>query len=270
MTVFNTGLMSVTFRKLSLAEIVQLAADAGLGKISWSGDVHVVPGDDSQADRARELCAEAGIGIEGYGSYWRADGTSIDSIAATASRLGAPRIRVWAGSTGSAETSDAERIRIALCIASAADHAAARGIALHLEFHRNTLTDTAESTLALLSDIAAAREVEGQPVRSYWQPRPGIPDAPALAELELLKGQVDALHVFSWQADGSRLPLGELSAAWRGRLDALSHGGAQEIDLMLEFVAEDSPQQMLLDARELHSWLAGDPGLHKSKDAIHG
>jgi len=256
MTVFSAGLMSVTFRNQSIAGVVRLAREAGLGMLSWSGDVHILPGNDGQADQARELCAAAGIGIEGYGSYWRADDSPIDAIAATAARLGAPRIRVWAGSTGSAATTDAERIKIALHIASAADHAAALGIALHLEFHRNTLTDTAESTLALLSDVAAAREVAEHPVRSYWQPRPGIGDAQALFELAQLQGHVDALHVFSWDADGSRLPLGDMAGAWRGRLAALAQGGAPEIELMLEFVADDSPEQLIRDARELHSWIA--------------
>ncbi|MCQ9162882.1 MULTISPECIES: sugar phosphate isomerase/epimerase [unclassified Arthrobacter] len=254
---FTAGLMSVTFRSLPLHDVATLAARAGLGKVSWSGDVHVQPGNFRQAALAAALCAGAGLDVESYGSYWRADGAPFGDIAATAARLGAPRIRVWAGASGSAGSSADHRARIAGNIARAADLAAGEGITLHLEFHPNTLTDTAESTVRLLADIAAARDNPSLPVRSYWQPRPGIDGPLALAELRQLGGTVGALHVFSWDARANRLPLKVHAGAWRERLETLAQGSAGSIDLMLEFVAGDSPDQLLRDASELHSWIEG-------------
>ena len=39
------GLCSVTFRALDVPAVVRLAAEAGLERIEWAGDVHVPPGD---------------------------------------------------------------------------------------------------------------------------------------------------------------------------------------------------------------------------------
>lgn len=249
--------MSVTFRNHPAADVVKFTANAGLKKISWSGDVHVQPGNILQAHEAKKMCSDSGLGVEGYGSYWRADDSPFDAVVDTAAQLGAPRIRVWAGTSGSLQADGLQRRSTAAAIAAAADLAASADIELHLEFHRNTLTDTAASTLDLLAAIAALRESPACPVRSYWQPRPGIDDATALAELDSLAGHVDALHVFSWDAESTRLPLSIHRSAWLERLRRLSAPGGPDLDLMLEFVAGESEQQLILDSRELHDWLAG-------------
>ena len=45
MSRLQPGLCSVTFRRCSAAEIVELATRAGLRCIEWGGDVHVPHGD---------------------------------------------------------------------------------------------------------------------------------------------------------------------------------------------------------------------------------
>lgn len=49
------GLVSITFRKLSPGEIVELVATAGLVGIEWGGDVHVPHGDFARAAEVRKL-----------------------------------------------------------------------------------------------------------------------------------------------------------------------------------------------------------------------
>ena len=44
MTPILAGVCSVTFRALSVEEVAQLAASAGVQAIEWGGDVHVPPG----------------------------------------------------------------------------------------------------------------------------------------------------------------------------------------------------------------------------------
>lgn len=261
--------MSVTFRDLSLEGVVAAAVAAGLEKISWSADVHVPPGDFTQADAARSLCAASSVGVEGYASYWRADESPFAQILNTAVRLGAPRIRIWAGDKGSGASSCAERTRVAGNIGAAADLAAAQGVELHLEFHVETLTDSADSTLALLADIEAMRSVRALPVRSYWQPRPGILDAMALEELSLLHGHLAGLHVFSWDGASTRLPLKTHRGSWLSRLRQLAHAGPANIDLLLEFVAGQSPEQLRQDARELRYWI-GQIGTSVTNSADDG
>jgi len=43
------GLVSVTFRQLTVPEIGELATECGLQAVEWGGDVHVPPGDFAAA-----------------------------------------------------------------------------------------------------------------------------------------------------------------------------------------------------------------------------
>lgn len=255
-TDYLIGLMSVTFRQLDIEQVVDLAAEQGIDTIGWTGDVHVPLGDSAAAVRAARLCRDAGLAIEGYGTYWRATGEEdprpwLD----TAVTLGAPRVRVWAGSSGSTETDDQGRRGVAERLAEAADEAADRGLEVALEFHRNTLTDTAESTDALLAEIATRRDRSGPPVASYWQPRPGVDLAVATTELDTLGRRLAGLHVFSWDADARRLPFESGAAFWSEVFLALP----RQLDrwpLMLEFVREDAVPQLATDLASLRRLLA--------------
>lgn len=254
---FHSGLMSVTFRQKAIQEVVDIVVRAGLESITWAGDSHVLPDETAAAERARVACATASVRVEGYGSYWRGDGSDFAPTLGAAQILGASRVRVWAGSEGSEVASVVDRQRIVERVACAADAAAPAGIGLHLEFHRNTLTDTAESTSVLLDEIAALRMTDEMPVQTYWQPRPGITTRDAMAEIALLGSQISAAHVFSWDKDAKRLPLNEHREQWLAILGALAEHPLdtecdQPRDLMLEFVRGDSTSQLLDDARELH------------------
>ena len=68
MNYFNLGLCSVTFRKKTAEEVVNLAKKAGIGYIEWGGDVHVKTLDDARMVKA--LCENADIKISSYGSYF--------------------------------------------------------------------------------------------------------------------------------------------------------------------------------------------------------
>ena len=254
---FRTGLMSVTFRQKDIQEVVEIVARAGLESITWAGDSHVLPDDAAAPERARAACATASVRVEGYGSYWRGDSSDFAPSLRAAQALGAGRVRVWAGNEGSEVVSVVDRKKTVAQIANAADAASEAGIGLHLEFHRNTLTDSARSTSVLLDEIATLRLTNEMPVRTYWQPRPGITTGNAVAEISILGSQVSAAHVFSWDKDAKRLPLKEHREQWLTILDALAEhpldaARNQPRDLMLEFVRGDSTSQLLYDAEELH------------------
>lgn len=108
---FLPGLVSVTFRNLDVSEIAKAAAEAGLSAIEWGGDVHVPPSDAAKAEEAARITAEAGLRTASYGSYYRCDGTEEDIAREVnaAVLLGAPNLRVWAGTKGSADASADER-----------------------------------------------------------------------------------------------------------------------------------------------------------------
>lgn len=255
------GLVSVTFRQLAVAEVVAVAADAGLAAVEWGGDVHVPPGDRAAAEEARRCCDQHGLEITSYGSYYRAgvhDPEQFDAVVDTAVALGAPSIRVWAGDTGTAEAGPELRATVVRDLSRAVEVAGARSLEVALEFHRGTLTDTAESTRHLLDSV-------GPGLTSYWQPRPGIAVEDARAELALIGERLSTLHVFAWAADGARLPLDAGAGLWGPVLDSVRAGAGvrRRLPALLEFVAGDERAAFVADAATLRSWLQsrlGRPG----------
>ena len=249
------GLCSVTFRELDAERVVELAAEAGLACVEWAGDAHVPPGDTAAAERASSLTESAGLAVASYGSYLRFDGTDeefaaeSEAVLAAARALGAPRIRVWAGRTGSAETPAAERSRIAARIREVAQAAGAHGIDLGLEFHGGTLTDEIGSTLRLLEEIGHDR------VLSYWQPHQGMPEGDALQTLRQVLPRTSTIHVFSWWPRHERLPLTDRAALWREVFTVLAAEGSDR-DALLEFVPWDDPSVLAREALSLRELIA--------------
>jgi 3-dehydroshikimate dehydratase len=248
--VIRPGLCSVTLRALPVGEVVEIAAAAGLETIEWGGDVHVPPGDEAAARAAREATEAAGLAVASYGSYFRCEG-DFDAVMASARALGAPRIRIWAGSTPSAEASPEGRAKTAAAAREAAAAAApthgpglaAGGIDLAFEFHGGTLTDDAESARALADETG---------VGLYWQPPEGMPDEQALAGLDLLGDRVVAVHVFSWWPGNERRRLAHRAALWRAAL-----GRLDDLDALLEFVPDDDPALVAEEARTLRELIDG-------------
>ena len=232
------GLVSVTFRQLTPAEIVSLVVEAGLAAIEWGGDVHVPVGDHRTAREVAARCADNGVAIEAYGSYYKAQG-DFGPVLATALALGAPRIRVWAGTKGSAEQPD--RAAIVEDLRKTAELAHGEGVEIAVEYHANTLTDTLDSALDLFGEVPA--------LKPYWQPPIGSTVDDALAAVPALDPV--AVHVFSWADDGTRLPLAARESLWRPVLAALP----ADRHALLEFVRDDSPKAFMEDAATLHTWL---------------
>ena len=110
----TAGLVSVTFRQLSRAEIAEVMKKSAIRAIEWGSDIHVPPMDIAAADDAVEVCKKHGIVTASYGSYYRcsANEDEMDAVIASAVRLGTDHIRVWAGTKGSADADDrAETVR---------------------------------------------------------------------------------------------------------------------------------------------------------------
>lgn len=248
----HAGICSVTFRHLSPADLVAVTAAAGLHRIEWGSDVHAPSDDPSALDEVRARTVEAGLTISSYGSYWRAgergSSPSIEEFVAAATRLGAPRIRVWAGSIGSAECPAPQRRRIIEDLRHAAEVGADSGIQIGLEFHRITLTDTVDSTLQLLDEVGHDN------LATYWQPRVDEPATAAVDGLRRLVDRVCAVHVFSWWPFADRLPLVDRSDLWQG-VTALLRESTRPLDLLLEFVPDDDPAVLAREAETLRSWL---------------
>ena len=236
------GLVSVTFRRLSAAEVVALSVRHGMRAIEWGGDVHVPTGDLAVARDVAARCADAGIAVEAYGSYYRASG-DFAPVLDTALALGASRVRVWAGERGSA----AERDRGAVVdeLRRAAELATAAGVEIAVEYHANTLTDTLASALDLFAAVPT--------MKPYWQPPIGSSVADAFRAVPALAPV--AAHVFSWDDTGNRLPLTARADLWLPVLEQLARlPGSRHA--LLEFVRDDDPAAFAEDAAVLRDWVS--------------
>ncbi len=251
------GLVSISFRNHSPAEVVDLVAKGGLGGIEWGGDVHVPHGEMETAREVRSRTEDAGLTVAAYGSYFhcgrRGDEKNPDfrRVLETALELGAPLIRIWSGKRASADATDAERRIVLEDAAAAGELAAQNGMQLAFEFHRGSLTDTADATRWLLSAL------DNPMIKTYWQPPLRTEHAARLAGLKSLLTELAHLHVFHWEMPEGKIdrrPLAEGRQEWLDYLRAAASTGREHF-AMLEFVREDTPEQFLEDAATLKSWI---------------
>jgi sugar phosphate isomerase/epimerase len=248
-----TGLVSITFRKLSPKKIVDLTAEAGLDGIEWGGDVHVPHGDVNKARSVAGMTADAGLAVASYGSYYRAGPEGDIDFAAvldTASALGAPIIRVWAGRRASANADEAYRREVAADLGSATDMARERKIGIALEFHGNTLTDTDDSAVRLL------QAVDRENLSSYWQPPHHMSATERLRTLRTMLPWLSHVHAFHWHPDTrERCLLTDGEGQWASYLKEIA-GTGRDHSVMLEFVQDDSIEVFLQDAQTLRKLIA--------------
>lgn len=248
----KSGLVSITFRKLSAEQIVDLCRRAELIGIEWGGDVHVPPGDLPTAERVAALTRDAGRSVAAYGSYFRLGVQSVDEfgpVLDSASALGAPIIRVWAGKMGSASTDEPSWKRAIEEGRTIAQRAADRGIRIAAEWHGHTLTDTAAAARRLFDGI------DHPHFGAYWQPHQRMGFDDCLADMDAALPRLLGVHVFHWDVQTvEKRPLAEGQQVWPAYLRKLA--GANPGYALLEFVRNDDPEQLLDDARTLNGWLA--------------
>jgi len=259
------GLVSITFRQLSPAEIVDLAARSGLEAVEWGGDVHVPHGDLAAARRAAAITRAAGLAVAAYGSYYRVaeeDQPPFETILETAVELGADLIRVWAGSRGSADADDAFRGRVAGETRRIADLAAAENIRIVYEWHGGTLTDTTESGVALLRAVGHGN------VGTYWQPPGGMTIEQCLGAVDAVAQWLGGLHVFAWHREtGERLPMSDGRDRWPKYLARAAATAKRDMYALLEFVPDNDPAVLPRDAATLRRWLGAAGAADRSRPA---
>jgi len=261
------GLCSVTLRAESIAEVVAIAAGAGLEAIEWGGDVHVPPGDLAVAADARRRSEDAGLRVVSYGSYLSCTpkvGRHVDAALDVTEALGTSMVRVWCPFGVEPGASSSERAEVAEGVAIVAAAAATRQLSVYLEFHGGTLTASVPSTLELLDAVGAANLLTAwQP--PYWAPQDLASDR---ADLAAIGDRLGHLHVYQWDPDGTRHRLATDDGFWPTRLAgaaaAIAGTGAAAAAArpvapraaLLEFVPDDDPAAVAGEAATLRAWLS--------------
>jgi sugar phosphate isomerase/epimerase len=137
------------------------------------------------------------------------------------------------------------------------DAARDRGLTLRLEFHAGTLTADPVSTRRLLDDVGSpALFTAWQP--PYWAPRTTAGEG---ADIGLLAPDLAHVHVYDWDADLSRHPLGRSEARWVQRLGAAAGAGERAEragvprSALIEFVPGDDPGSLATEVATLRRCL---------------
>ena len=242
------GAVSATFKKMPLGadEVIAILKECGLQAVEWSENVHIGPQAPVEAAELRKKTVDAGLAVAAYGSYYRL-GEQDDPAAefqkslVSAAALGAPIIRVWGGTKGSADTDEQTREKLTREAALIARVAGDAGVRVAFEWHKNTLTDTNASARRLID------EANEENLYCLWQPTVALSPRERAGGIRLMGDRLLNFHVYSWP-DGKRGPLN--AAEWQYYFDAARPLGGTRCAL-LEFVRDDSLRQFRDDAAVL-------------------
>ncbi len=248
-----TGLCSVTFRHLSVDEIIEFATKAKLNRIEWGSDIHVPSGD---FEKAKEVCRkmeEANLITSAYGSYYKLGENEeyhaeFSSLVQTAIRLKAPKIRIWAGTMSSKKISPIRCDQLIAELVDICKIAEKEGLSVVLEFHRNSLNDNAKSCINIFKKAKCPN------LSTYWQITPNLRHDERVEELSAIKYYLSGVHVYYWGENNIRYPLSEADEMWQ---DYKAIVKDIEVDYLLEFVKDDTIEQGIKDAKYLN-WLVKD------------
>ncbi len=259
----KTGLVSITFRQLEPTEIIRLCIENNLEGIEWGSDVHVPPGDIAKASEVCALTRAAGLKVAAYGSYYFLAGDAgknnhtFDAVLESAVALGAPVIRVWAGTKGSDTASEEDWQAVIADGRRIGELAARQGLKIAFEYHQGTLTDSTEAAVRLLGEIDHAA------VRSFWQPPNGAELDYCCEGLEQVinLGKLESVHAFHWWPGyKDRHPLATGADRWKQYLSLVheheKETGYDERYVCLEFVRDDKPENLVDDAKTLNRLVA--------------
>lgn len=265
------GLVSITFRSLSSKEVIDLVIQGKLEAIEWGGDIHVPHGDIKTAREVGKMTVGSGLTVSAYGSYYRVGhpesalgkstpandsdrSVSFDEVLETAVELGAPKIRVWAGTQGTDTADERYFEQVVKDSERIADLAASAGVRIAYEYHGNTLTDTDDAAQRLLDTVNCKIDTLNM-LLSYWQPRRLGNLQGDLAGIAAVTPWLSDIHVFSWHPEsGDRLALADRTHDWLACLQQLQRVQGDRFAL-LEFVQDDEPANFLQDAKTVKAWL---------------
>lgn len=240
------GLCSISFRLLSVDEIIKICKESGIEAIEWGGDVHVPPTDLKNAIEVGNKTRSAGLTTPSYGSYYRLDGGDFESVSETAKALGTSVIRVWAGNRDSEQTSEEEYSRLVSDLKRCADIAEKNDQTICFEYHYGTYCNGADSTLKLISDANRKN------VKTYWQPMYWLngkvdnEKAENLSSIKNLNEFIENIHVYNW-VGRVRLPLANATDEWREYAELLG----KERVYYLEFMPLDEVNALTAESKAL-------------------
>ncbi len=242
------GLVSISFRGSTPAEIIAAVKKSGLDAIEWGGDIHVPHGDVKKAAEVCKMCKESGISIPEYGSYYIIGQSEHDlykKVAESCHALESDCVRVWALQGKCGDTVDSALYE--KCVADAAAICDEdKSITVCLECHPMSLTDEYHNTLRFLRDVGRDN------LKMFWQPNQYKPFDYNADAAAALKDYVKSVHTFSWDRE-HHYPLEKMEKQWSEYISILG----KDKNYMLEFMHDGKTESLDSAAKTLRSWFVG-------------
>ena len=246
---YNIGLVSVSFRQLSVEAIIALCRENNLPCVEWGSDVHAPCHDEARLAQIVRLQKEQGIACSSYGTYFRIGTHPTDELMSyihAARILGTNILRLWCGTRDYEDMTPDERAHIISEAQKAAKMAEQEGVVLCLECHHHTFTNCLEGIMTLM------KAVNSPAFRMYWQPNQFKSAEENLETARTIAPYTQNIHVFHWDAAG-RYPLSDGLEAWKKYLAFFD----KTQTLLLEFMPDDHPASLPAEAEALRQLTKG-------------
>lgn len=240
----KTGVVSVSFRKLSVDEVIKYTKDAGLAAIEWGSDVHAPYTDMERIKYIAKAQTEAGLYCPSYGTYFKLGEHPVEELYGyieAAKMLGTNVLRLWCGNKNHADLTSEEREHIVSESKKAAKIAEEKGAVLCMECHNNSFTNTLDGALDLMNSVNSPA------FRMYWQPTNHSVEENVRYATEIAP-YTYTVHVYYYE-DGVKHPLADGVESWKKYLACFD--GSQH--LLLEFMPDNSPDSLATEAATLNS-----------------
>ena len=109
------GVVSVSFRKHTVEEILEASQKAGLSYIEWGSDVHAPYDNLPNLERIAVLQEKYGIKCSSYGTYFKVGETPtelLEKYIDAAEILGTNILRLWCGNKNSEDYGENEKAQL--------------------------------------------------------------------------------------------------------------------------------------------------------------
>lgn len=241
---FKTGVVSVSFRALSVDEVIRYTKEAGLHAIEWGSDVHAPYADLERINYIAKAQKEAGLYCSSYGTYFKLgqqDTEELRGYIAAAKILGTDILRLWCGNKNYSDMTEEEREYIISESKKAAKIAEELGAVLCMECHNNSFTDSLDGALCLM------KSVNSTAFRMFWQPAINRSVEDNVEYAKAIAKYTYNVHVYYYEG-GVKHPLADGADSWRKYLACFSGNE----NLLLEFMPDNSPDSLMAEAKTLN------------------
>ncbi|MBQ2942306.1 MAG: TIM barrel protein [Clostridia bacterium] len=237
------GLVSVSFRKHSVEEIISAAKKANLKYIEWGSDVHAPANDIANLKKIKALQEESGIICSSYGTYFVIGESEPDELYGyinAAKMLGTNILRLWCGNKNYEDYTETECASLIALCKKYALIAEKNEVYLCMECHNNTFTNCPEGAKMLI------KSVNSKNFLMYWQPNQFKTFDENIKYAKEISPYTRILHVFNWQGT-KKFPLYDGIDTWIQYLKCFP----ENIFCLLEFMPDNDILSLPREAETL-------------------